>query len=101
MTFNLEGDEALSAAIAGLPKIAELIAAVPTEDRARALEAAEKSYMQTALNLGYDDAGAQQWASTVMLRLRLGESVEGTSSSASGGAASLVKSPINPPDPKG
>lgn len=85
MTFNLEGDEALSAAIAGLPKIAELIAAVPTEDRARALEAAEKSYMQTALNLGYDDAGAQQWASTVMLRLRLGESVEGTSSSVGGG----------------
>ena len=60
MTFNLEGDEALSAAIAGLPKIAELIAAVPTGDRVRALEAAEKSYMQTALNLGYDDAGAQQ-----------------------------------------
>ena len=40
MTFNLEGDEILSAAIAGLPKIAELIAAIPTEDRARALEAA-------------------------------------------------------------
>ena len=61
MTFNLEGDEALSAAIAGLPKIAEPIAAVPTEDRARALEAAEKSYVQTALSLGYDDADAQQW----------------------------------------
>ena len=75
----------LSAAIAGLPKIAELIAAVPTEDRARALEAAEKSYVQTALNLGYDDADAQQWASAVMLRLRLGESVEGPSSSAGGG----------------
>ena len=85
MTVNLEGDETLSAAIAGLPKIAELIAAVPTEDRARALEAAEKSYVQTALNLGYDDADAQQWASAVMLRLRLGERVEGLSSSASGG----------------
>jgi hypothetical protein len=48
MTFNLEGDEALSAAIAGLPKIAELIAAVPAEDRARALEAAEKSYVPCA-----------------------------------------------------
>jgi len=35
MTFNLEGDEALSAAIAGLSKIAELIAAVPTGDRVR------------------------------------------------------------------
>ena len=85
MMFDLEGDETLSAAIAGLPKIAELIAAVPTEDRARALEAAKKSYVQTALNLGYDDADAQQWASAVMLRLRLGESVEGPSSSAGGG----------------
>ena len=85
MMFNLEGDETLSAAIAGLPKIAELIAAVPTEDRARALEAAKKSYVQTALNLGYDDADAQQRASAVMLRLQLGESVEGPSSSAGGG----------------
>jgi hypothetical protein len=80
MTFNLEGDETLSAAIAGLPKVAEVIAAVPTEDRARALEAAEKSYVQTALNLGYDDADAQEWASAVMLRSRLGERVEGLSS---------------------
>jgi hypothetical protein len=63
MTFNLDGDEALSAAIAGLPKIAELIAAVPAEDRARALEAAEKSYVQTALTLGYEDANARQWVS--------------------------------------
>jgi hypothetical protein len=85
MTFNLDGDEALSAAIAGLPKIAELIAAVPAEDRARALEAAEKSYVQTALTLGYEDANARQWASAVMLRLRLGEGFESLSSSASGG----------------
>jgi hypothetical protein len=33
MTFNAEEDEVLSAAIAGLPKIAELIATVPAEDR--------------------------------------------------------------------
>jgi hypothetical protein len=85
MTSNLEGDEILSAAIAGLPKVAQLIAAVPAEDRARALEAAEKSYVQTALTLGYDDADARQWASAVLLRLRLGEGVESLSSSASGG----------------
>jgi hypothetical protein len=42
MTFNAEEDEVLSAAIAGLPKIAELIATVPAEDRARALEAARR-----------------------------------------------------------
>ena len=85
MKFNLDGDEALSAAIAGLPKIAELIAAVPAEDRARALEAAEKSYVQTALTLAYEDANARQWASAVMLRLRLGEGVESLSSSEGGG----------------
>jgi hypothetical protein len=51
MTFNAEEGEVLSAAIAGLPKIAELIATVPAEDRARAMEAAEKSYLQTAHTL--------------------------------------------------
>ena len=76
MAFNLEEDEVLSAAIAGVPKIAELIATVPAEDQARALEAAEKSYLQTARALGYGDADARQWASAVMFRLRHGESVE-------------------------
>jgi hypothetical protein len=36
MRFDLEGD-ALSAAIAGVPRIAELIADMPAEDRARVL----------------------------------------------------------------
>ena len=80
MAFNLEEDEVLSAAIAGVPKIAELIATVPAEDQAQALEAAEKSYLQTARTLGYGDAEARQWASAVMFRLRHGESVESVSS---------------------
>jgi hypothetical protein len=74
MTLIMAEDEILSAAIAGVPKVAELIAAVPTEDRSRALEAAEKSYLRTALTLGYQDAEAQQWVSAVMSRLRLEES---------------------------
>jgi hypothetical protein len=41
-TVNLEGDQVFSAAIAGLPKVAELIAAVPAADRVRALEAVEE-----------------------------------------------------------
>lgn len=76
MSFDLEGDELLSAAIAGLPKVAELIAAVPAGDRVRALEAAQKSYVQSALVLGYEDVDARQWASAIMMRLRLAESVE-------------------------
>ena len=67
-------DEVLSTAIAGVPKVAEFIAAVPTEDRSRALDAAEKSYLKTAHTLGYQDAEAQQWVSAVMSRLRLEES---------------------------
>ena len=74
MTLIMAEDEVLSAAIAGVPKVAEFIAAVPTVDRSRAVEAAEKSYLRTAFTLGYQDAEAQQWVSAVMSRLRLEES---------------------------
>jgi hypothetical protein len=53
MTSILDDDEMLSAAIAGVPRIAEFIATVPAEERVRALEAAEKSYLETAHTLGY------------------------------------------------
>ena|ERR1700730_3167886 len=70
MTLTLDEDEILSAAIAGVSKVAELIATVPAEERTRALEAAEKSYLETAHNLGYQDADAQQWASDVAIANR-------------------------------
>ena len=73
MTLILEEDEVLSAAIAGVPRVAELIATVPAEERTRVLEAAEKSYLETAHTLGYQDSDAQQWASAVMSRLRMEE----------------------------
>jgi hypothetical protein len=73
MTVTLEEGDVLSAAIAGVPRVAELIATVPAEDRSRALEAAENSYLKTAHTLGYQDADAQQWASAVMSRLRIEE----------------------------
>ena len=73
MALVLDEDEAFSAAVAGVPKVAELIANIPAEDRSRALEAAEKSYLETAHALGYQDAEAQQWASAVMSRLRIEE----------------------------
>lgn len=73
MTLVLDEDEVLSVAIAGVPRVAELIASVPAEERTRALEAAEKSYLETARNLGYQEADAQQWASAVMSRLLLEE----------------------------
>jgi hypothetical protein len=73
MALTLEEDEVFSAAIAGIPRIVELIATVPDEDRSRVLEAAEKSYINTAHSLGYQDADAQQWASAVMSRLAIEE----------------------------
>ena len=73
MSLVLEEDQVFSAAIAGIPRIVELIATVPDEDRSRVLEAAEKSYINTAHSLGYQDADAQQWASAVMSRLLIEE----------------------------
>ena len=66
MTLTLDEDDVLSGAIAGVPRVAELIATVPAEERTRALEAAEKSYLETAHSLGYQGADAQQWASAVI-----------------------------------
>ena len=43
MTLTLDEDEILSAAIAGVSKVAELIATVPAEERTRALEAAKRA----------------------------------------------------------
>jgi hypothetical protein len=74
MTFIMSDDQVLSVAIAGVPKVAEFIAGVPMEHRSRALNAVQRSYLQTAHTLGYQNAEAQQWVSAVMARLRLDES---------------------------
>jgi hypothetical protein len=70
MVTKFQDDGVLSNVLAGLPRVAELIATVPEQKRERALEAAEQSYRKTARELGYGEADAQQWAATVMLRLR-------------------------------
>jgi hypothetical protein len=43
MTSNSESEQILEMAIAGISRVAQAIAAMPAEDRARALEAAERS----------------------------------------------------------
>lgn len=63
-------EEILEAAIAGLPRIAEVIASIPTELRPRAFDAATRSYLQTAHDLGYAETAARKWAAAVMFRLR-------------------------------
>jgi hypothetical protein len=66
---NAEHDGIFDTAVAGIPRVAELIAAIPLEQRARALDAAERSYQKTARDLGYTEADARQWASELMSRL--------------------------------
>ena len=73
MTLTQQEDEVLSAAMAGVSRVAELLTTIPAEERSRALEAAEKSYLQTAHALGYKDVEAELWASEIMWRLRMEE----------------------------
>ena len=70
MSQIVEDDAVLSAALDGIPKIAERIANVSPSVRSLALAAAEQSYLQTARELGYDELDAQLWASTVMVQLQ-------------------------------
>jgi len=72
---DLGKDEVFSLAIAGLPRVAELVATFSSEDRKRALEAAEQSYLETARGLGYQETDALQWAGAVMFRLRLTQQI--------------------------
>ncbi len=60
----------LQAAVAGIPRVAQAIAAIPAEHRASAFAAAERCYLQTAKDLGGADKFAQNWASAVMLQLQ-------------------------------
>jgi hypothetical protein len=68
---DLESDEVFSAAVRGLPKIVELIAAIPVEKRSLALGAAQQSYRRTAQAVGYDESDAQQWASALVSLLEI------------------------------
>jgi len=56
--------------VAGIPRVAQAIAEIPTEHRAKALGAAERSYRQTVQELGYEEGPVQSWVSAVMLRLQ-------------------------------
>ena len=70
MASNSESEQILEMAIAGISRVAQAIAAMPAEDSARALEAAERSYCQTAREFGYGDAEAESWAAALMFKLR-------------------------------
>jgi hypothetical protein len=70
MAVYFEGQEVLEAVVAGIPDVADFIAAMPDEQREIALDALERHYVQTAQNLGCADRPARVWASAVMLHLQ-------------------------------
>ena len=71
MASSSEAAEGLEAAIAAIPRIAEVIAAIPVEDRARAFGMARRLYLQTVHDLGGGEAAARNLVSTVMRHLLL------------------------------
>jgi hypothetical protein len=70
MASNFEGPEVLEAAVAGIPAIAEFVAAVPSGQRAIALDALEGHYLQMAEDWGCSEGPAQMWVSAMMGHLR-------------------------------
>ncbi len=75
MQSNLRHQDIFEMAFAGIPRVAELIAALRLEDRARALDAAEQRYKQIARDLGVSEGAAAVWGAAVMslIRLRVAE----------------------------
>ena len=65
-----EEEEVLEAAVAGIPKVAEVVASIPEKARAKALDAVKSTYRQTMLDLGYEEGPAEGWVSAMMLRLQ-------------------------------
>ncbi len=66
-----EVDEFLEVASASLPRISEIIAALPVEDRAGAFEVAERRYTQAARDFDCQETQAKRWVSALMRKLRV------------------------------
>ena len=66
----LEVQEAIESIVASLPAIAEHVSSIPDGQKATALDALERHYLQTALGLGYSEEPARSWVATLMAHLR-------------------------------
>jgi len=75
MQSNLRDQDIFETAFAGIPRVAELIAALGLEDRATTLDAAEQHYKQMARDLGVSEGTAEVWGAAVtsLLQLRVAE----------------------------
>jgi hypothetical protein len=52
-------------------KVLELIATIPEAKRTLAWAAAKRIYLQRGRMLGYDEHGAEDWASEIISRLQI------------------------------
>jgi hypothetical protein len=71
MQSNLKDRDIFEMAFAGIPRVAELIAALGLEDRARALDAAEQRYKQMMRDLGVSEGTADVWGAAVTSLIQL------------------------------
>lgn len=63
-------EEALQKAIIGIPRVAERIVKLPDEQREKALQAVEFSYLQTVSDKDSAEGDARHWVGEVMDTLR-------------------------------
>ena len=70
MTSTAEEKAFLKAAVAAIPRVAQIIWGFPPNDRAGALETAERRFLSAALDYGCTEMTAQSRVSAVMRRLR-------------------------------
>ena len=66
----LKGSRLLNSIVASLPVMAEYVSSIPDGQKATALDALEKHYLQTALGLGYSEEPARSWVAALMAHLR-------------------------------
>jgi hypothetical protein len=60
----------ISVAVTAIPRVAEIILEFPPDDRAGALETAERRFLAVALDYGCTEIAARSRVSVVMRRLR-------------------------------
>ena len=70
MTSVSEQEAIVQAAIAGIPKVASAIAALPKEHQEQAFKAVAQSYHEIVRNLDYPEASAKAWVLAVMFSIR-------------------------------
>ena len=66
----LKGRRLLKSIVASLPVLAEYVSSIPDDQKATALAALERHYLQTALGLGYSEEPTRSWVAALMAHLR-------------------------------